>query len=1202
MINTLKFSSAFTLLVLITATCWAGGHPQYANDKIHLESGVIPTTSDFSTTVFASPKPEEVFSGRYYRLLQFERPITAQEKEAVEATGIRLLSYVPYNAWFVSIPEGLTRSALAGLPVRTLVAVPNSAKMSALLRNNDFPAHAIPSPGKLDITIRLFADVQVSQIENQLKGLRFELLMARPAQHCVTVRISTSDLPTVVTLPFVKYAEPITPAGEPEDTRGRSLHRSNAINTDLVFGRKYNGDTVTISLADDGAVGPHIDFKGRLYDINNQGPGGNHGDMTSGIAVGAGNLDPTKRGMADGATILIHDIGNYEHIYDSPVFFNLFGAVITSTSYSQGCNDYNTNSVDADQLAYDNPQMTFVFSAGNRGQNACSNPAGEPWGTITGGMKIGKNVIACANLDPFEVIDPSSSHGPADDGRTKPEIAANGADQLSTDENNTYQVGGGTSAACPGIAGVSAQLYQLYRRFHPGENPDAALIKGVLLNSAQDIGNVGPDFSYGYGRVNALRAVQTLEDGRYHRDSLFQGAVSSFTINVPSGIRQLKVMAYWADAPGDPAAAFQLVNDLDMQVLTPQGATELPWILDPTPNATNLAAPAVKGVDHLNNSEQVTIDSPVAGTYTVEINGTLIPSGAQYFYVVWDFVEEGLTLTYPTGGEGFVPGEQELLRWDAEGSQGGFVLEYSADAGNSWSSIAQVSGNERQYLWTIPSITSDQVVVRVSRGADSGLNTGFASILPQPQNLQVDFSCVDSLQLSWNPSAGAASYIVYRLGDKFMEEVGTTTATDIRLAVPPNTEEWFSVAAVGQYNGIGRRINAIQKSPGLINCNYNNDIALVRPVSPLPGVLYPCQNLSAVPLTVELQNTGIQTVSICQVSYSVNGSTPITQLFNGSLIQGASVNFQFTTPIDFSNPGSYTVSVAVALSGDQNFLNDTLSFTLTTGLSGTLPFTEDFADPSFPPVGWSLESSGTTYAWERLTSITGSDGNQTEAAWFDNFSYNNTGAEDKLVTLVADLSTAANPMVTFDVAYAVYSSGYDDGLKVEISTDCGTSFVPTGYQKIGSALASAPQSSTDWYPSSATDWRKDTIDLTAYAGQQVILKFVNINDFGNNLLLDNIQLENNSLTSISESVFQDKVNVYPNPFRSEFSITATGINQSTCALQITDGQGRLVRNVELKVTSGTVQEVLDLSFLPDGIYCCRMIAGADIRTFKVVKN
>lgn len=65
----------------------------------------------------------------------------------------------------------------------------------------------------------------------------------------------------------------------------------------------------------------------------------------------------------------------------------------------------------------------------------------KEWGNITGGYKQGKNVMAVANLDALEIIDNTSSHGPAEDGRIKPDISANGKDQMSTDENNTYQVG-----------------------------------------------------------------------------------------------------------------------------------------------------------------------------------------------------------------------------------------------------------------------------------------------------------------------------------------------------------------------------------------------------------------------------------------------------------------------------------------------------------------------------------------------------------------------------------------------------------------------------------------------------------------------------------------------------------------------------------------------------------------------------------------
>ncbi|MFM8432560.1 MAG: S8 family serine peptidase, partial [Bacteroidota bacterium] len=581
---------------------------------------------------------------------------------------------------------------LSPFSVRTVFSIGIDFKKDRLLNEGSIPEHAVLSAGNVRLRVQSFSDVDPLLFESGLKSSGFQIQRIQHAAHFAVVDLSVTEVDRLCRLPFVKFVEPVSPSSEPEDTKGRSLHRSNVINQPVTFGRHFNGDSIAISLADDGEVGPHIDFTGRMIPMLNSGPGGNHGDMTSGIAVGAGNLDPTKTGMADGATLLVHDIdaGNdgYDHIYNCATYYNQYGAVITSTSYSQGCNDYNAITQTGDQLAVDNPQMTFVFSAGNRGTGDCNYGAGTPWGTITGGFKIGKNTIACANLDPFESLDNTSSRGPADDGRIKPDIAANGADQNSTDENNTYQVGGGTSAACPGIAGVSAQLYQAYRQLNNGQYPEGALIKAVLLNTAQDLGNEGPDFTYGYGRVNAYRAVRTLEDGRYIADSVSQSGSLNFPITIPSNTRILKVMLHWRDLPGDPAAAFQLVNDLDMEVTDGSGLSTRPLVLDPTPNAANLSAPAVPGIDRLNNTEQVVINNPVAGTYTVRVDGFLVPSGSQGFYITWDLVPNEILLTYPHGGESFVPGQTEQLRWDAVGLNGSFSLEYSQDGGVTWSAIA----------------------------------------------------------------------------------------------------------------------------------------------------------------------------------------------------------------------------------------------------------------------------------------------------------------------------------------------------------------------------------------------------------------------------------------------------------------------------------------------------------------------------------
>ena len=132
-------------------------------------------------------------------------------------------------------------------------------------------------------------------------------------------------------------------------------------------------------------------------------------------------------------------------------------------------------------------------------------------------------------------------------------------------------------------------------------------------------------------------------------------------------------MVYWPDFPGAANASKALVNDLDMALLAPGGTTTyLPWVLNPTPNAITLDAPAIRAIDTLNNMEQVTLINPPSGTYQIRVNGTEVPMGPQTFYVVTQLYQDELVLTYPIGGEGFVPGEKEIVRWDATGVQARF--------------------------------------------------------------------------------------------------------------------------------------------------------------------------------------------------------------------------------------------------------------------------------------------------------------------------------------------------------------------------------------------------------------------------------------------------------------------------------------------------------------------------------------------------
>ena len=313
-------------------------------------------------------------------------------------------------------------------------------------------------------------------------------------------------------LPFVKYVDAIAANPIPEDNHSRGLHRSININQYDPIGRRFDGSGVSVAVNDDGFVGPHIDFTGRTEQSDVAGDfTGTHGDMVAGILGGAGNLNPINEGMARGAYLHIRQYNS--SMPNTLTLYSNDNVLIFSSSYGDGCNGgYTSTTQLVDQEIHQNPEIIQVFSCGNSGSSDCGYGAGSGWGNITGGHKQGKNVIATANLDRDETLMNSSSRGPAYDGRIKPDIAANGNDQISTDPDNQYSPGGGTSAAAPGISGILAQLHQAYREFNSGNTSESALLKASLLNSAEDFGNTGPDFQFGWGRVNARRALEIIEN------------------------------------------------------------------------------------------------------------------------------------------------------------------------------------------------------------------------------------------------------------------------------------------------------------------------------------------------------------------------------------------------------------------------------------------------------------------------------------------------------------------------------------------------------------------------------------------------------------------------------------------------------------------------------------------------------------------
>ncbi|MEM8907074.1 MAG: S8 family serine peptidase [Bacteroidota bacterium] len=820
--------------------------------------------------------------------------------------------------------------------------------------------------------------------------------------------------------------------------------------------------------------------------------------------------------MAAGANLYVLD---YEATFlDTTLSLHIDeNVLVTNSSYSNGCNvGYTEITATVDQQMNEYPTFLHVFSAGNSNNNDCDYGAGNQWGNITGGHKQGKNVIATANVFSDGSLVESSSRGPAHDGRIKPDIAANGQEQFSTDPNNLYEPFGGTSGAAPGIAGITAQLHEAYQELNGGATADAALLKAVLLNSANDAGNVGPDFKFGWGIVNSFRAALTLEENRYFTGSVEPGQTQSHSIEVPAGVNQVKIMTYWRERESAVMVTKALINDLDTRVVAPTAAIHMPWLLDPTPDPALLDAPANKGVDDLNNVEQVAIDNPVMGTYTLEVTGTELPFGAHDYFVVYEFITDQHTITYPVGGEGFVPGEVERIHWDADGDGGNFIIVYSLDGGNSWLLVENISGDRRMYEWTVPEELSGQARIMIVRGPITSMSEDF-SISSQPQNLAVTEVCPDYIRLGWDPVNNVNEYELMMLGERYMESIGTATTNSFDFPITdPNQSYWFAVKAIGENNLASRRTEAIFYEGGLLDCMLQNDMSLDDVLVPNAELAFSCNGSFEESITVQITNHGAVEQDNITIGLQLDDNLPIEEVLGMSLAPGGSTDFTFSSPLSTSEIGGHIIRTWVSVADDAYALNDSseIALTVVAGTGVLNPFSEDFESGVFPPADWQSVNPDAATGWESFTTVQAS-GEMGTVMRMNNYVYASaelSPQEDYMYTMPIDLTGAPNDVgLSFDLAYSgfgSFSNPLDDALRVELSSDCGQSFSTVIYDKAGDELETLAGGASfpEFFPESGADWRNEVIDLQAYIGSTIVLRFVSVSSFGNNLYIDNLNV------------------------------------------------------------------------------------------------
>lgn len=627
------------LLFLLTGTAAA----QDRDLRLHFRKGII------DPAVLDAPDLERPQSGDQldvgHRILQFDEMPDPALRQQLEASGITLLTYVPNNAWWVSVDRPLQLADAEQIAGDVLLSWRPEAyfRVSEEISAGGLPAHAINTDGTVEIQVLVFEDVSEVEAAAALSAIPGVTILEWRSPELVLLRLPEDRVAEVAALDFVHWLEP-----KPAPNVAYNVTSAARIGVNALQSPPYSltGAGVGVGIWERGRVDAHSDFAARLTVVD-AAAATEHATHVAGTLGGSGAGDSTARGMAPDVNLYSYDwnsdlaemrvanqSGLSNHSYGPQT-----GWALTDSGWvnfgTAGFGQYSATTAGWDDVSFDTGLI--IFKAGGNDRLDCppAAPCDGPYDTIDT-VATAKNIISvCATTD-SDAMSSFSSWGPVDDGRIKPDLCANGTSVWSTGLSQGYYSSSGTSMASPAAAGAAALLYQLYLGQNPGSRPAPHTLKALLIHAAKDLGRPGPDYEYGWGLIDADRSADLMLANAWVTGTLGVPAKETnyFPFDVAEGSSGVKATLVWTDPQGSPGAAKALVNDLNMVLIAPDGTTHLPWLLNPAAPGTN----AVKAANAIDNVEQVVVTGPVqAGRWLARITGVgTIPQGPQPFAVVID--------------------------------------------------------------------------------------------------------------------------------------------------------------------------------------------------------------------------------------------------------------------------------------------------------------------------------------------------------------------------------------------------------------------------------------------------------------------------------------------------------------------------------------------------------------------------------------
>ena len=409
--------------------------------------------------------------------------------------------------------------------------------------------------------------------------------------------------------------------------------------------------------------------------------------------------------------------------------------------------------------------------------------------------------------------------------------------------------------------------------------------------------------------------------------------------------------------------------------------------------------------------------------------------------------------------------------------------------------------------------------------------------------------------------------------------VGQTQTFTLNCPIPSYTRKKEEIAFVGfiQDDGNQRVAQAVRAEKSLLT---NDAIALTAKVAAT------CS--STISPIISVYNNGLNAITALTITPYIDGAIAPTISWNGNIAPATSATISLNTISSPTNTGAHTFSYNIsAMNGtDGNMTNNStkVSYLVASDFQGS-PVSEDFALTNFPPVKWAAVNSNSGPSWTRVTNAGGYN-LSTQSTRYDFFNNKVIGDMDELFITPMDLSGTAAPVLSFDYAYAQRDANSNDKLEVMVSNNCGSSWTNV-YSSSGYTLATALPMPMAYLPdvNDISQWQTVTINLTGYNSASVLVKFVVTNDNGNNLYIDNVNLnQTQPVGLIKETKLSNQVSIFPNPTSGNATLKVFSLTSGKSKLILINTMGQIVSSKTIDLFSGNNNLLIDTKEFSNGIY------------------